>query len=132
MDRIRYILLALVVCALFGYGQDKPPSTVLIDGHEWRLESREYMPILDDGSGTLGMTYCDQHLIIYKPRQYDLRKTIIHELFHAGTCTDGDVDNTYWNSESKADEHHIGIYRLANFMTNLLRNNPKLAKWLAQ
>jgi hypothetical protein len=58
------------------------------------------------------------------------RDTVLHELLHAGTCSeDGQVHNLYYNSSS--EEAHEGIYKIADYMTSLLHDNPEFARYLA-
>jgi hypothetical protein len=82
----------------------------------------------------LGETYCqDATILVKKDLPYaEERDTVMHELLHAGTCTeskDGKIDNLYYNSSSQ--DSHEGIYRIAQYITELEYENPELTHYLA-
>jgi hypothetical protein len=72
-------------------------------------------------------TDCDHNQILYTSTSTDLRNTLWHEIFHAGACP---ADSTYWNS--KSDDDHQGIYKLASFIEGFTRSNPEFLKWETQ
>lgn len=108
------------------------PTTIYIRGHEWSIVTGS--PINDQILESLhfyGLTDCKRRDIFLSDDQpiSDERNSLLHELLHAGTCRDGDVHNLYWNSSSP--EAHEGIYRLADYLTDLLHENPELTKYMA-
>jgi hypothetical protein len=86
-----------------------------------------------DLMGMYGETNCaTKKVYIHGSLDYmNQKNTIVHELLHAGTCDEsGHVHNKFYNSESDVD--HEGIYKIADYFTTLLHDNPELAKHLYQ
>jgi hypothetical protein len=108
------------------------PQILYISGEEWHVieVSTSDLPTNKKNYTVLARTYCDEHVIRYKSLEpvSVLKVAILHEIFHAGTCTH---TPKWWNSEDDTDDGHPGIYRLGPFMYSLLRDNPALATWIA-
>ena len=110
--------------------QKNPPVlSVIVNGKTWDIWAVESLPDRywanrlekDDADAE---TLCGARQIMYTAQATNVRTILWHELFHAGACPE---DSTYWNS--KSDEDHVGIYRLADFMGDFTRNNPEFMKW---
>jgi hypothetical protein len=103
-----------------------------IRGNKWILKVGTEDEMLDI-LGMYGITDCATKRV-YVHGSLDIvnqRSTITHELLHAGTCDEaGHVHNKFFNSESETD--HEGIYKIADYFTTLLHDNPELAKYLYQ
>ena len=107
-----------------------PPQSLMINGQQWHA----YEAILP--KDYLGETECDDNSIFY---EYDadpvaLRNTLVHEILHAATCFRPEGD-TWWNSKFKSDDkrslhNHVGIYHLADFLTDFTIMNPEFMKLL--
>ena len=118
------------------YHTELPPKTFYINGDEWQLTAMRRLPEdapHERGSTLLAETYCENRVILYDPDQnaLELRNTIWHELFHAGACHEGDSDPEHWNSE-EPHKKGDGYYRIGEYLSTLMRNNPELAHWLAK
>lgn len=107
-------------------------EAIYIRGSRWVLLIGREDEMLDL-MGMYGETNCSTKKV-YIHGSLDLsnqRDTVIHELLHAGTCDEsGHVHNKFYNSENEAD--HEGIYKIADYFTTLLHDNPDLGKYLYQ
>lgn len=131
----RFLLVAL--CIGFGYWLHCPvvenasiPSSVFIRGHQWGIIENQPTDIFLDKADVYAFTDCTQQAIFVREGMSNAneRDTLLHELLHAGTCDDGKPDNLYWNSTSQ--ESHEGIYKISNYLSELLYENPDLVKYL--
>jgi hypothetical protein len=100
-----------------------------INGRSWFLydvekESDKSLKSYLERQGAVGVTDCKHYQILYTSTSTDLRNTLWHEIFHAGACPG---DSTYWNS--KSDDDHQGIYKLAAFVQGFTRSNPEFMRW---
>lgn len=135
---MKYIASILLILAI---GCDNPPPVaiqttpmpnhVYVRGHEWNIVRDPYDDAILDMRSEAGETDCKRQDIFIRSHMIEpeQRNALLHELFHAGTCEDGDVYNLYWNSTSEAT--HEGIYRIADYLSDLLHENPDLTKYLA-
>lgn len=108
------------------------PYSIYIRGHAWNIITQDKSnDKIMSVAGVDGLTDCKRHDIFLSDYQSSssMRNSFIHELLHAGTCADGDVHNLYWNSSS--EDAHEGIYRLADYLSDLFHENPQLTKYLA-
>lgn len=112
------------------YG-DSSTHFLFIRGNRWTLEVTEQSPF-DIFSNAYGFTDCKARKITLKSNlDYTTqRDAIIHEVFHAGTCdTNGKAHNLYWNSSTEIS--HEGIYRISDYLTQILHDNPEFTNYLA-
>lgn len=138
---MKYIASLVLVLAMlmFGEGCGRPVPTlypndsvvsVWVLGNEWRLTFGKHDDILDM-LRAYALTDCAHKSInIHNNLTYmNQRNTIFHELLHAATCDEaGQVHNYYFNSTD--EDSHGGFYKIADFTTTLLHDNPELAKYL--
>lgn len=100
---------------------------VMVRGNEWAVLFGSEDPILDL-AGFYGITDC-AHQKIYIHGSLNManqRDSVLHEILHAGTCDEaGNSHNRFYNSDT--DAGHEGIYKIADFMSTLLHDNPELA-----
>jgi len=104
-------------------------NAVFVRGDRWNILVGTKDDVLQVESA-YGYTDCSQqNIYIASSLTYgNQRDTILHELLHAGTCdTDGNLRNTYYNS----DDGHGSIFKIANYISTLLHDNPELARYLA-
>lgn len=117
--------------------KDKPPvlfantseQLLFIRGQRWSVQIQDN--VFFRLSGAYGITDCKRKVIYLEPNLEYMaqRDALLHELFHAGTCDEaGVIHNKFWNSES--EEGHEGIYKISDFMTSLLHDNPELGRYL--
>jgi hypothetical protein len=108
-----------------------PPEHILVRGHQWTITKYDFENTKDpDMIGLLGLTDCGLRVIFYDPTvsNSELRTVLLHELLHAGTCLGDEPQNPYWNSNTN---EHVGIYRLAEYESELFLTNPDLVDFLA-
>lgn len=109
---------------------NKTGEVFMVRGDRWGVLFGTEDDMLDL-MGDYGLTDCAKKKIYVRGNLNlsNQRDTMIHELLHAGTCDEGGRShNLYYNSTSEAS--HEGIYRIADFMSTLLANNPGLNKYL--
>lgn len=146
MKPYRYFLLGVLLTFWVGFlfwpSPQKPLAPqpyengyaqfIHIRGSEWTIKIGTEDDLLDL-LGMYGITDCATKKV-YIHGSLDIanqRVSISHELLHAGTCDEtGHVHNKFFNSESETD--HEGIYKISEYFTSLLHDNPDLAKFLYQ
>lgn len=112
------------------------PKTLWINNQQWILipaRSGVLREILEINSFS-AFTECDEQYIVYDPDAPHLKRTIWHEVMHAGGCMyrkknhpfSGD---THWNSEHPDGNNHPGIYNLAAFLYNFTILNRDFIEW---
>jgi hypothetical protein len=106
------------------------PESALIDGHNWKIKWLLRIPL---GTDFEGETECRIHTIFIEiqlnnPQQE--KTTLQHEILHAFTCEDGEVQNWRYNSSTEAK--HEGIYYAAPRLVEFMQRNPKVMKFLSE
>lgn len=107
-------------------------TAVFIRGNRWHIrigypDTNRFLKIMT----SYGNTDCANHIIDVAANLNigNQRDTILHELYHAGTCDEGgETHNLYWNSDTAYG--HEGIYKISQFTTSVLHDNPELARFL--
>jgi hypothetical protein len=104
---------------------------IFVRGNRWSLEI-EGPNDLQKYNNTYGTTDCSTKTIYLEDGLGYLvqRDALLHELLHAGTCDkSGKTHNKFWNSTTEAD--HEGIYKISDYLSTLLHDNPELSHFLA-
>jgi hypothetical protein len=100
------------------------PTVLNISGKLWSLEE----VVGYSSETTVGETDCKAHKITYVWTSSDgLREDLWHEIFHAGACDHG--GDVWWNSIKPNNVTHPGIYHLAEFMQQFVKDNPAFMQW---
>lgn len=100
-------------------------EAVFIRGSRWGIVVGKKDEILDV-LGMYALTDCpSKRIYVHSSLTIaNQRDTILHELLHAGTCDEeGKLHNKFYNSDDEAD--HAGIYKIANYMSELLHEKPR-------
>lgn len=140
IERIHSFGWAVVVfltAALFAVHGSKPlpatmPKAVDVNGVWWTIS---LVDAIDPSNlSMIGLTDCaTRHIYISRKSMYP-RVTAMHEINHAGVCTNSLTDflpdNMYYNSTKPG--LHEGIYRYSEMWAEILSRNPQLAAWLAE
>lgn len=135
---IFFLVALLIVGVCLGYGLGEKhlhvtssiPSVIFVRGHRWDVVENADTDKVLDKAGLYAVTDCTQQAIFIQEglSSGNERDTLLHELLHAGTCEDGSIHNLYWNSTDEKD--HQGIYKISNYLSELLYENPDLVKYL--
>jgi hypothetical protein len=111
---------------------DGKSYAVFVRGDRWGIQVGKADAMLDM-LGMYGITDCRSKKIFVRSALSfeNQRNTILHELLHAGTCDEqGLSHNKFYNSDS--EENHEGIYKIANYISELLITNPELSPYLSR
>ena len=100
---------------------------VVVGGPEWaeaRAEAGD-----SDSARLVGHTMHSTQVISIAPGEtvQMMRDTVLHECTHALVAALGNVVDA-WDTDGNVEEHMAGF--IGSGMTMLLRDNPKLVKWL--
>ena len=110
---------------------DNSNTAVYVRGDRWAILTGNHDALLNI-INAYGITDCanKQIYIANSLSKGNLREVVLHELLHAGTCDNkGQTHNLFYNSSSP--ENHEGIYKIADYISSLLSNNPDLSKFLS-
>lgn len=106
-------------------------NVVMVRGNRWGIAFGVNDAVLDM-LGMYGITDCANKMVYVHGslNAANQRDAVLHELLHAGTCDEaGKSHNKFYNSETEAG--HEGIYKIADYMSTLLHDNPELATYFS-
>jgi len=111
--------------------KDGIPDRLNINGELWTVTRVKDFSGDPSGETTEAQISCETRGIWYLPTDShsELRRNVIHEVFHAGACLHG--GDTWWNSINPDRQHHDGIYHLGNFWSQFAAANPEFMEWIA-
>lgn len=90
-------------------------------------------PIVADGIKFVGQTYCVSHtIVVMRDDDEEMATTLIHEIMHAVTCSQGLVHNENYgdNTTLPQQKAHDAIVYGSVQLTHVLLSNPDLLAYL--
>lgn len=115
------LLLALAISA-------PVPKTAVINGDVWQIIE---VGRINNNFTLSGYTDCKLKTIELLKSDSDEEKaeTLIHEVLHAVTCENGEINNDKWNND---DEAHQGIYFGGRVLTAFIQDNPEVVRYVQE
>lgn len=102
------------------------PTTATIHGELWHVIGVEHLSKDYDG-----WTECAINTMLVDTSESlsQQAETLTHEILHALTCEDGELNNDFWNNE---DDDHDGIYWAAPELAQFIKDNPQIIQFISQ